>query len=115
VDFAETVAALEELARSGRQVEVVVAGTDGAVPFVTLAGPLSRMPEDPDLVNSLPAELADVLRTAEEAVTFVLGQGEPDYVLHLWPSRFVSATADDINGVIAITRDARLMVSLRER
>lgn len=51
---------------------------------------------------------------SEEAVVFAVGDGD-DHVMILWPSRFIEATQDEINGIRIRTRDGDLAVRKNRR
>jgi hypothetical protein len=108
VTFDEMISALEAL--EGQQVTAQVVGNRAdADPLVIADGILQRVRP-----NDAPHGPA-----AEEATTFVVGEvvgengttvGENETTLVLWPSSFMDAVNDEINGMFITTRDGVLRV-----
>ena len=76
--------------------------------LASLGGLLAHAPGDPELPGALSGDLGDTVAAAEIATVFEVGGS--DHTLALWPSRFVAAEVDDINGIRIVTRDGRLQI-----
>jgi hypothetical protein len=103
VTFDEMISALEAL--EGQQVTQVVGNRADAAPLMIVDGILQRVRP-----NDAPPELA-----ADEATTFVFGENrtgveENGTTLVLWPSCFMDAVNDELNGMKITTRDGVLRV-----
>jgi hypothetical protein len=111
VTFAEAVDALKALADEGIVVEATVWGKeDDSYELASLGGLLVYAPGDPEVLGALAGELLDAVAAAEIATVFEVGSSDFSHTIDLWPSRFISAEVDDINGVQIVTRDGRLQV-----
>lgn len=100
--FDAAVAALDALVADGDPVSASVWGTDAdAAPLMEAGGVLRRRHG-----VDLPTELREYL--GEEAIGFFVGEGSQSF--SLWPSRFVHAEVDDLNGIEITTRDGCLRV-----
>ena len=95
----EAVSALESL--EGERVTASVCGDDPSAASVMSAdGVLRKMRVDEPF--PVPPE------AGEEAIVFLVGNAETSF--SLWPSRFIEATRDEINGLTVATRDGVLHV-----
>lgn len=109
--FAEAVDALKALADEGVVVKATVWGReDDSYSLASLGGLLVYAPGDPEVLGALSGELRDAVAAAEIATVFEVGSSDYTHTLALWPSRFVAAEVDDINGIQIVTRDGRLHV-----
>jgi hypothetical protein len=100
VDFAEALTALEALESEGVVVDASVWGSDeDSDSLASLRGVLRRFRSDDEPSAAM----------GEEAVVFAVGDGV-SHVFTLWPSRFIDASQDEINGVRIRTRDGRLTI-----
>ena len=99
--FNEVLAALDAL--EGEVVSAVVsADRPGALPVMQADGVIRRMvAEEP------------TSRAAEEAVVFTIG-GE-DTAISLWPSGYLAATTDELNGLLIQTRDGTIRIYRNRR
>jgi hypothetical protein len=111
VTFAEAVDALKALADEGIVVEATMCGIeDDSYELASLRGLLVYAPGDPEVLGALSGELRDAVAAAEIATVFEVGGSDYMHTFALWPSRFVAAEVDDINGIQIVTRDGRLHV-----
>ena len=100
MDFDETLTALDAFESQGVVVDVSVWGSDDdSDSLASLGGVLRRFRSD----NEPSAAVG------EEAVVFAVGDGD-SHVFTLWPSRFIDASQDEINGLRIRTRDGRLTI-----
>jgi hypothetical protein len=111
VTFEEAIDALKALAEEGIVVEASVWGTgDDPSILASLGGLMVYAPGDPEELDAMSAELRDALAGAEIATAFEVGGSDYMHTISLWPSRFVAAEVDDINGIQITTRDGRVHV-----
>jgi hypothetical protein len=111
VTFAEAVDALKALAEEGIVVEATVWGAeDDSYQLASLGGLLAYAPRDSEVLGALSGELRDAVAAAEIATVFEVGGSDYTHTFALWPSRFVAAEVDDINGIQIVTRDGRLQI-----
>jgi hypothetical protein len=105
MNFDDLVSALDSL--EGAYVTASVSG-DGseAAPLMSADCVLRRMQAD----DASPDPSAV---TGEEAIVFVVGTS--DTTFSIWPSRFLDATSDVMNGVAVMTLDGRLRVYRNRR
>ena len=104
--FDRAVEALKALASEGVVVAASVWGTgNGAFSLMNTRGVLRQMESDDSIREWL--ERRELL--GEESVVFLVGPGT-DHSFSLWPSRFVAASIDDLNGISITTRDGALRV-----
>lgn len=104
MDFNQALAVLDALESEGVVVDASVWGDDeNSDSLASLGGVLRRFRSDDEPSAAMRAAVG------EEAVVFAVGDRD-DHVFTLWPSRFIDATQDEIDGIRIRTRDGRLTV-----
>jgi hypothetical protein len=96
----EAIAALRSLAAEGDPVTAAVKGLDAEAAQWGILPPLGGTDNDEDDVT---AESF----AAEMAASFAVGD-DGTHTFDLWRSRFLSASADELNGIKVVTADGEL-------